>query len=156
VTGQGDVAKQTGPPTLSEHGYIVMLRASSGSIWLNPGSTPPPGVQRFGELVVSVQDAQGRPVDGVSVEFQLGSSWAQSATVTPQRAVTRDGSVQAIPSISNTPTCRPQRAVTRDGSVQAIVEPRTTGIIPVIVRVDNVTRQARFTAEAPTSGPSGR
>jgi hypothetical protein len=124
--------KQTGPPTLSEHGYIVMLHASSGSIWLNPGSTPPPGVQRFAELVVSVQDAQGRPVDGVSVEFQLGSSWAQSASVTPQRAVTRDGSVQAI------------------------IEPRTTGIIPVIVRVDNVTRQARFTVQPSSFGPSGR
>jgi hypothetical protein len=110
---------------------MVTLHASSGPIWLNYNNLPP-GVQRFGELVVSVQDAQGRPVDGVSVEFQLGSSWAQSAIVTPQRAVTRDGSAQAI------------------------IEPRTTGIIPVIVRVDNVTRQARFTAEAPTSGPSGR
>jgi hypothetical protein len=110
----------------------VTLHASSGSIWLNPGSTPPPGVHSVGELVVSVQDAQGRPVDGVSVEFQLGSSWAQSATVTPQHAVTRDGNVRAI------------------------IEPRTSGIIPVIVRVDNVTRQARFTAETLSHGPSGR
>jgi hypothetical protein len=69
--------KPVGPPTLSEHGYIVRLHASSGPIWLKLGSTPPPGVHSVGELAVSVQDAQGRPVDGVSVTFELGPSWAQ-------------------------------------------------------------------------------
>jgi hypothetical protein len=110
---------------------MVTLHASSGPIWLNTAN-PPPGVHRVGELVVFVQDAQGRSVDDVSVTFELGPSWAQSASI------------------------RPQRAVTRDGSVQAILEPRTAGIIPVIVRVDNVTRQARFTARAYSSGPAGR
>jgi hypothetical protein len=125
------VPQQTRPPTLSEHGYMVTLHASSGPIWLNTAN-PPPGVHSIGELVVSVQDAQGRPVDGVLVEFQLGPSWAQSAAVVPQRAVTHDGSVRAI------------------------IEPRTSGSIPVIVRVDNVTQQARFVAQTPKFGPSGR
>ena len=126
------VPQQVRPPTLSEHGYIVMLRTSAGPIWLNPGSTPPPGVHSVGELVVSVQDAQGRPVDGVLVEIQLGPSWAQSAAVVPQRAVTHDGSVRAI------------------------IEPRTSGSIPVIVRVDKVTQQARFVVQTPKLGPGGR
>jgi hypothetical protein len=128
--GIGCAPKQAGPPTLSEHGYAVSLRASSDPIVLSQSPNLPQGASRFGELVVSVRDAQGRPVDGVPVEFELGRSWAQSASVTPQRAVTHNGSVRAI------------------------VEPRTIGVIPVIVRVDNVTRKASFVAQSPPS-PGG-
>jgi hypothetical protein len=127
-SGIGCAPKQAVPPALSEHGYAVSLRASSDPIWLILVPSVPPGGRTFGELVVSVRDAQGRPVDGVPVEFELGGSWAQSAAVTPQRAVTHNGSVRAI------------------------VEPRTSGIVPVIVRVDNVTRKATFHAQsAPSS-----
>lgn len=34
-------------------------------------------------LVVKVQDAQGRPVDGVPVEFEVDPTWAGSASVSP-------------------------------------------------------------------------
>ena len=42
-------------------------------------------------LVVKVQEAQGRPVDGVPVEFEVDPTWAGNASVSPPRVVTQQG-----------------------------------------------------------------
>jgi len=87
--------------------------------------------RRVSELVVRVQDAQGRPVDGVPVVFALEPEWQQSASITPQQTSTRNGMVRAI------------------------LEPKTTGAIRVMARVENVTQAVVITVSNPgTSGSS--
>jgi len=48
------------------------------------------------ELVVHVQDAQGNPVDGIPVEFQVEPAWVQSASVFPSRVITTGGRARAV------------------------------------------------------------
>lgn len=81
-------------------------------------------------LVVEVQDAQGRPVDGVLVEFEVAPTWAGSASVSPSRAVTQQGKAQTL--------------------FQASV----VGVVPVTVRVDGSTETIRFSVSLRGS-PSG-
>jgi hypothetical protein len=47
-------------------------------------------------LVIKVQNAQGCPVDGVPVEFEVAPTWAGNAFVSPPHAVTQQGKAQAI------------------------------------------------------------
>ena len=69
------------------------------------------------ELVVHVQDAQGNPVDGIPVEFQVEPAWVQSASVFPSRVITTGGRA---------------RTVFRAGLI---------GVVHVIARVDNTTQE---------------
>ena len=69
------------------------------------------------ELVVHVQDAQGNPVDGIPVEFQVEPTWVQSASVFPSRVITSRGRA---------------RTVFRVGLI---------GLVHVTARVDNTTQQ---------------
>ena len=48
------------------------------------------------EIIVRVYDAQGNPVDGVAVAFQVEPEWATAASITPSRLLTRKGTVNAI------------------------------------------------------------
>jgi len=48
------------------------------------------------ELTVRVQDAQGQPVDGVPVQFQVEPAGERSASVSPQRAMTNSGTARAV------------------------------------------------------------
>ncbi len=48
------------------------------------------------EVTVRVHDAQGQPVDGVPVQFQVEPAWASSASVSPQRAMTNSGTARAV------------------------------------------------------------
>ena len=111
---------QVEPPTRTESGYSFSLHTAPDLIWLAPPTNKTNNYLGFGELVVQVQDAQGQPVDGVPVEFQVEPSWAQSAALTPQRAMT-DG-----------------------GIARAIIEPRTIGVVRVMARVENAAREASF------------
>ena len=53
---------------------------------------PPTVFQGEGaEILVRVQDAQGNPVDGVEVAFQVEPRWATDASFTPSRLLTRQG-----------------------------------------------------------------
>jgi hypothetical protein len=79
---------------------------------------------------VRVQDAQGPPVDGIAVVFGLEPTWQQSASITPQQASTRDGIVRAI------------------------LEPKTTGLIRVMARVENVTQEVAIVVSRPGSPSS--
>ena len=112
--GVGCAPKQA---TLSKQGYAISLHPPDSPVLLG-GQTG--GV---GELVVRVRDTQGQPVDGVPVDFDLDPSWLPYASITPQRALTRDGKARAI------------------------VEPRTTGLVQVMVRVDDATQNASFLAQ---------
>ena len=71
-------------------------------------------------LVVEVQDAQGRPVDGVLVEFAVDPAWTKSAAVSPAQATTQQGRVQAV------------------------FQANEIGIVRVQVRVDGSTEEVRF------------
>jgi hypothetical protein len=82
-------------------------------------------------LVVQVQDAQGHPVDGVLVAFALEPEWQQSASITPPQARTRHGMVRAI------------------------LEPKTTGAIRVMARVENVTQAVVIAVSNPGASGSG-
>jgi hypothetical protein len=83
-----------------------------------------PELPRASALIVRVQDAQGRPVDGVPVTFELEPGWAESIALAPSQTSTRGGIAQAI-----------------------LSESRTTGVVHVMARVDNVTAQSRLTVQ---------
>jgi hypothetical protein len=70
----GCAPKQVGPTAPS--GYVFSVIAFPSSILTSfPAS-----------LIVRVQDAQGRPVDGSLVAFQVAPSWAHAASVSPSGA----------------------------------------------------------------------
>jgi hypothetical protein len=124
VLGLGSVAcapKLVGPTPGS--GYIFSLQVSEPLIWL--GNVDLAVARRFPqatELIVPVQDAQGRPVDGVPVTFELEPGWVGSATISPSQTRTYGGIARALFS-----------------------EPRTIGVVWVMAHVDNTTARARLT-----------
>jgi hypothetical protein len=61
-------------------GYRFSLEVSEPTIWLVAGilAGDVQGLTPSTELIVRVQDAQGRPVDGVPVTLEVEPSWAQS------------------------------------------------------------------------------
>ncbi len=87
--------KLVGPTVPS--GYFFSLWVSDPDIWLLlPGDILEEQYPSFAEVTVQVQDAQGQPVDGVPVEFQVEPAWVQDASVTPQSVITRGGVAQAV------------------------------------------------------------
>src|SRR5712691_13323879 len=101
-------------------GYRFSLEVSNPIIWLGPGVlTSEARFPHAAELLVRVQDAQGRPVDGVPVTFEVEPEWARSIALAPSQTSTRGGIARAI-----------------------LYEPQTIGVVRVMARVDNVTAQA--------------
>ena len=85
----------------------------------SPATPPPPtGLQK------RVQDAQGHPVDGVPVTFEVEPGWARSVSLAPSQTSTRGGIARAI-----------------------VSEPQTTGVVRVMVHVDTMTAQATLTVQ---------
>ena len=105
-------------PTLSEHGYTVSLDVSDPLIWLG---LPGPGFPQEAVLVVRVRDAQRQPVDGVSVKFQVEPSWTYDVSLTPEQGLTRNGEARTV------------------------LSPRTTGVVHVEARADNVVLHTAIT-----------
>jgi hypothetical protein len=106
-------------PTAS--GYAFSLQVSEPRIWL--GVFDDSAAQRFPtitELIVRVQDAQGQPVDGVPVTFEVEPSWAQQASVSPAQAVTRGGIARTV------------------------FQAEITGMVRVMARLENTTAQTRI------------
>lgn len=121
VGGAACAPKLVGPTAGA--GYVFSLQVSDPIIWLGP--VDPPVAAQFpevAELLVQVQDAQGRPVDGVPISFAVESGWVGSVSVSPSRTRTRGGRARAI-----------------------VSEPQTTGVVRVMARVDNTTAQATLT-----------
>ena len=101
-------------------GYVFALNVPTAFIFRGDAA----------ELLVSVRNAQGQPVDGVPVLFQVEPAWAQSASVSPQVAYTQQGTARAL------------------------FQARTTGVVPVTVRVDNASQGTRITVASRPS-PAG-
>jgi hypothetical protein len=124
VLGLGGVAcapKLVGPTPGS--GYAFSLQVSDPLVWLGP--VEPALARQYTqatELIVRVQDAQGRPVDGVPVTFELEPGWVGSATLSPSQTHTYGGIARAVFSA-----------------------PRTIGVVRVMAHVDNMTAYARLT-----------
>ena len=81
-------------------------------------------------LVVKVEEAQGRPVDGVPVEFEVDPTWAGNASVSPPRVVTQQGKAQTL------------------------FQASMVGVAPVTVRVDGSTEKILFSVSL-RGRPSG-
>src|SRR5215510_5912005 len=115
-------------------GYRFSLEVSEPTLWLVSGilAGDVQGLTQSTELIVRVQDAQGHPVDGVPVTFEVEPSWAQSIALAPSHTTTRGGRARAV--VSN---------------------PQTTGVMHILARVDNMTAQARLTVEKFGGGGNG-
>src|SRR5262244_1188366 len=101
-------------------GYRFSLEVSDPIIWMGQGSSVSgASLPQAAELIVRVQDAQGHPVDGVPVVFEVEPEWARSVALAPAQTSTRGGIARAI-----------------------VSEPRTTGVVRVMARVDTLTAQA--------------
>ena len=113
-------------------GYVFSLQTYPTIIWVGVITlTAAARYPQAAEVIVRVQDAQGRAVDGVPVTFELEPEWARSAALAPSQTTTRGGIARAVFS-----------------------EPRTTGVVRVTARVDNTTAQTRLTVQTyqtPTS-----
>ena len=107
-------------------GYRFSLEVSEPTIWLVSGILVGNvrDLTQSTELIVRVQDAQGRPVDGVPVTFEVEPSWAQSIALAPSQTATRGGIARAV-----------------------VSHPQTTGVVHILARVDHTTAQARLTVE---------
>jgi hypothetical protein len=122
--------KLVGPTAGS--GYVFSLQTYPTIIWV--GVVTLRAAEQYpqaAEVIVRVQDAQGRAVDGVPVTFELEPGWASSAVLAPSQTTTRGGIARAVFS-----------------------EPRTTGVVRVMAHVDNTTAQTRLTVQSfqiPTS-----
>src|SRR5215468_2824303 len=124
--------KLVGPTAGS--GYVFSLQLSQAIIWV--GQVDPAVAAQFpqvAEVIVRVQDAQGRAVDGVPVTFELEPDWAGSATLAPSQTTTRGGIARAVFS-----------------------EPKTSGVVRIMARVDNTTAQTRLTIQSYQGRPSGQ
>ena len=115
-------------------GYIFSVQVSDAIVWRGPvNSVPPARFPQVAEVLVTVQDTQGRPVDDVSVTFELEPEWARSASLAPSATRTRRGTARALFS-----------------------EPLTTGVVRIMVRVDGTTAQDRLTVltyQEPSDSP---
>jgi hypothetical protein len=124
--------KLVGPTAGS--GYVFSLQTYPTLIWVGQvESSVAAQFPQVAEVIVRVQDAQGRAVDGVPVTFELEPEWARSATLAPSQTTTRGGIARAVFS-----------------------EPRTSGIVRVMARVDNTTAQTRLTIQSYQGRPSGQ
>ena len=122
--------KLVGPTAGS--GYVFSLQTYPTIIWVWVITlTAAARYPQAAEVIVRVQDAQGRAVDGVPVTFELEPEWASSAALAPSQTTTRGGIARAVFS-----------------------EPQTSGVVRVTARVDNTTAQTRLTVQTyqtPTS-----
>jgi hypothetical protein len=106
-------------------GYVFFLQVSEPIIWLGPvPSTVAARFPKTAELIVRVQDAQGRPADGVPVTFDVEPEWVRSVSISPSQTSTRGGIARAI-----------------------FFEPQTIGVVRVMAHVDTMTAQARVTVQ---------
>lgn len=68
------------------------------------------------ELIVSVENGQGLPLDGILVEFTMDSAWAESADIIPPRVLSKAGKARVV------------------------FRARSTGRVRVTARVDTLTQ----------------
>jgi hypothetical protein len=81
-------------------------------------------------LVVKVEEAQGRPVDGVPVAFEVDPTWAGNASISSPHVVTQKGKAQTL------------------------FQASLVGVVPVTVRVDGSAEKILFSVSV-RGRPSG-
>ena len=129
--GQACAPQLVGPTAGS--GYAFSLQVSQAIIWVGQvDSAVAAQFPQATDVIVRVQDAQGRAVEGVPVTFELEPAWARSATLAPSQTTTRGGIARAVFS-----------------------EPQTSGVVHIMARVDNTTAQTRLTVQTAPSRWSG-
>jgi hypothetical protein len=102
-------------------GYVFSVQVSDRTVWLGP-VTDAKRFPQVADVIVTVQDSQGRPVDDVPVTCTLEPSWAERASLEPAETRTRGGKAQS-----------------------RFSEPRTTGVVRIMVRVDGTTAPVTLT-----------
>jgi len=111
-------------PTLvgptSPAGYFFSLQVAAPVLFLGTSGTAT-------EVRVRVQDAQGQPVEGIPVTFEVEPGWIPYASVSPSQVTTRGGVARTVCTV------------------------RLTGVLHVTARVDNTTAQATMTVQSPPS-----
>jgi hypothetical protein len=113
-------------------GYVFSLETYPPTVWTGVFDlTAAARYPQTAEVIVRVQNAQGRAVDGVPVTFELEPAWARSATLAPSHTTTRGGIARAVFS-----------------------EPKTSGLVRIMARVDNMTAQTRLTVQPYQTPPS--
>ena len=121
--------KQAVMPIQSQSDYLVSLKTKPNVIWLQTlVSNQPDSLHGVGEVIVCVRDANGQPVEGVSVTFTLE------------------------PPLDQRVKLRPEPVTAQDGHARAILEVHSPGTIKVHVRVDDVTQIATFNFEVQAFG----
>ena len=106
-------------------GYVFTLQVADPVIWLGPvDAAVARQLPQVTAVIVEVQDAQGHLVEDVPVTFEVEPGWVSSITLTPAQTRTRHGRAQTV-----------------------VSDPQTTGIVRVLVRVDQTTAQARLTVQ---------
>ena len=85
--GPACAPKLVGPTAGS--GYVFSLQTYPTIIWVGVVDlTAAARYPQAAEVIVRVQDAQGRAVDGVPVTFELEPEWASSAALAPSQTTT--------------------------------------------------------------------
>src|SRR5215510_5816822 len=88
VLGGPTCAPQLAGPTPGA-GYVFSLQVFPDPIWVGAlDLTAAARYPQVAEVIVRVQDAQGRAIDGVPVMFELEPEWARSATLAPAQTTT--------------------------------------------------------------------
>lgn len=124
VLGGPACAPKLAGPTAGA-GYVFSLQVFPDPIWVGAlDLTAAARYPQVAEVIVRVQDAQGRAVDGVPVMFELEPGWVRSITLAPSQTTTRGGIARAV-----------------------VSEPRTSGIVRIMAHVDNTTAQTRLTVQ---------
>jgi hypothetical protein len=126
----GCAPKLVGPTKPSGYFFSLIVSASQIYYFVNPPSMPYANVPDSAQIFVRVQNAQGQPVDGIPVEFQLEPDWTQNASLTPPHAMTRGGEAQSV------------------------FRATTTGTARVMVRVEDVTQETTIAVSLPAERPS--
>ena len=113
-------------------GYFFTLQVTQPTIWLGPADMAIEArFPNVSEVLVHVQNGQGRPVDGVPVVFEVEPEWARLASISPPQATTHNGTARAT------------------------FEARTTGVARVTVRVENTVQQTTFRISNRNWSPPG-
>lgn len=108
----------------TEEGYSYTIRVPNDTLYVYPSTKPTPGSEVAAEfpasttVTVRVKDAQGNPVNGVSVAFMVkpGSMLQGMLAISPQDAMTKDGEVQATIQPSATATTGEGRVTVQVGN----------------------------------------
>lgn len=125
----GCAPRLSGPTQPS--GYFFTMIVSDSRIYLlvNPQSFE--YLPDTAEVIVRVRNAQGQPVNGVPVSFQVEPAWARNASLMPRHAITRDGEARAVFRAS------------------------TIGVVRIMVRVEDMTRETNIVVLPAPDTPKG-